>query len=80
MNMDPVSDLDDENKPIVKMVIIQNGYPKAWYNHEVGSWIFLSVGGKDKEGNDLMPPSKVVGGPPGGLPAALMFHPMTITR
>lgn len=72
-------EFDDEN-PIVKMVVVQNGYPKLWYKHEVGSWIFLSVGGKDKEGNDLMAPSKVPGGPPTGLPAALMFHPMTITR
>lgn len=80
----PIGALDDGDKPIVKMVIKQDGYPKAFYQHTVGSWIFLSVGGTiaspGEELTQLMPAVKVPGGAPSGLPSALWFHPMTITR
>lgn len=67
---------------LAELVISKEEYPSPGYDHHPGSYIWLSLTGKDsnkEEPKSLFPDTVVPGGPPGGIPSWLWFHPITVS-
>ena len=68
---------------LVKLVLVRNGggdWPGGAFDYHPGSYIWLSVDvPSEKRTAKLMPKVEVPGGPPGGIPSWIWFHPITIS-
>ena len=71
------------SEDLVKLVLVRNeglDWPGGAFDFHPGSYIWLSVDvPSDKRTESLMPKIEVPGGPPGGVPSWIWFHPITVS-